>query len=400
MIKKNILERFFSLASMQRWNDHLRTLDFTELDKQGHKMILCYVFSKIEEETSNDLFNWNEVIDAIIFEMLQRAVITDLKPELFYRIKNDTPKYIELNKWIFAQIKPELDSVSKDLSQKFISYFQNEYINDVNRKIVSAAHFYSTKWEYDIIEPFNRAGLDMNTTKRELARRQEEFNDLEGFKRAILSAGLKQFIDLCGQLRFQQRWSHIHRVPRTSVLGHMCLVAVFSYLISVKIDACPRRIKNNFFCGLFHDLPESLTRDIVAPVKSAVEGLSDLIKDYEIQEMCEKVFENIPRSWHSEMESFTVFEFKSMLGTSSKRLIKSTDEISKKFNDNKYDPMDGEIIRFADHLTAFMEAYLSVQNGIKNPEFKKAARKLHSKYHSHRIANKKFGKIYEQFKIL
>jgi putative hydrolase of HD superfamily len=78
---------------------------------------------------------------------------------------------------------------------------------------------------------------------------------------------LRNFIDLCGQLRFQLRWSYLHRIPKTSVLGHMLIVAVLSYLFSLEIGACRKRCYNNYFTGLFHDLPEVLTRDIVHPVK-------------------------------------------------------------------------------------------------------------------------------------
>ncbi len=398
MIRKEILERFFNVASMQRWNDHVRPLDFSELDKQGHKMILAYLFSKFEENGRNSNFDWSKIIEGAIFEMLQRTVITDLKPQLFYRIKRDSEKYRELNRWIYGQIREELESVDKSFANGFESYFMEESA-DINRRILSAAHFYSTKWEYDVIEPFNHAGLAMRQTKEELLRRQEQFNDIEGFRMVMLTSGLKNFVDLCGQLRFQQRWSHMYRVPRTSVLGHLCLVAVFSYLFSLKIGACPRRARNNFFCGLFHDLPEALTRDIVAPVKTAVEGLFDLIREYEEEEMQEKVISNIPKTWVCEMESFTKFEFKSMTGTSSSRKLRTSEKISNTYNLDKFDPMDGELVRFSDHLTAFMEAYLSVENGIRNKEFKNAAANLYRKYRGWSISGKKLGKIYEQFEL-
>ncbi len=396
MIDKMLLERIFAAASIQRWNDHMRPLDFSELDKQGHKMVIAYVISKFAPAGCG--FDWIAVIEGAIFEMLQRVVITDLKPQLFYRIKSDADKYRDLNDWIYGQVKGEIESVDKAFARRFRDYFQDDS-NNINRRILSAAHFYSTKWEHDIIEPFNRAGLDMSATKKELLKRQELFNDIEGVRQIMLWPGLRHFVDLCGQLRFQQRWSHMYRVPRTSVLGHMCLVAVFSYLFSIKIEACPRRARNNFLCGLFHDLPEALTRDIIAPVKSSVEGLLELIRDYEIEEMNEKVMRNLPPTWIQEIESFTKFEFRSMTGVGGSRKFRSSEKISEKYNFDEHDPMDGEIIRFADHLTAFMEAYLCVQNGIRNPEFKEAAAKLHRKYRGRKIAGRKFGNIYGQFKL-
>jgi putative hydrolase of HD superfamily len=53
MIKKELLERFFEAANMQRWNDHIKPVELTELDKQSHKMVFAYVIAKFEEEDRN-----------------------------------------------------------------------------------------------------------------------------------------------------------------------------------------------------------------------------------------------------------------------------------------------------------------------------------------------------------
>jgi competence protein ComGF len=42
-------DKLFKLASIQRWNDHPKPFSITELDKQGHKAIVAYLFAKIEE---------------------------------------------------------------------------------------------------------------------------------------------------------------------------------------------------------------------------------------------------------------------------------------------------------------------------------------------------------------
>jgi len=35
------------------------------------------------------VLNWTEIVEGEIFELLQRIVITDLKPPIFYKIKED-----------------------------------------------------------------------------------------------------------------------------------------------------------------------------------------------------------------------------------------------------------------------------------------------------------------------
>ena len=50
MLRKPLLELIYESAHMQRWNDHIRPKGFTELDKQGHKMIIAYMLAKFEED--------------------------------------------------------------------------------------------------------------------------------------------------------------------------------------------------------------------------------------------------------------------------------------------------------------------------------------------------------------
>ena len=47
-MRKGLIERFYEAASIQRWNDHVRPFELTELDKQAHKMIISYVLAKFE----------------------------------------------------------------------------------------------------------------------------------------------------------------------------------------------------------------------------------------------------------------------------------------------------------------------------------------------------------------
>ena len=91
---KPLLLKIYEAASMQRWNDQIRMLDITELDKQAHKMIVAYILGKSEEEKGEKQFDWLEIINSGLFEYLQRIVLTDLKPPLFYEIKKDRQKYI------------------------------------------------------------------------------------------------------------------------------------------------------------------------------------------------------------------------------------------------------------------------------------------------------------------
>lgn len=185
-------------------------------------------------------------------------------------------------------------------------------------------------------------------------------------------------------------------VPRISVLRHMLIVAILAYLFSLEVNACKKRRINNYFTGLFHDLPEVLTRDIIDPVKKSVRGLSRIIKRYEKEEM-KRIYNLIPKDWHPDIKMFTEDEFKSIVSIDSKIERKNSDEISKSYNEDKYNPRDGEIVEAADHLAAFIEAYLAIKKGIISQEVEKAKNSLRDKYRDKNISGIKFGGIYADF---
>jgi len=372
IVKKPLLLKIFEAASMQRWNDQIRMVELTELDKQAHKMIAAYVLGRFEESESSRQINWTSIIEAGLFEFLQRIVLTDLKPPLFYEIKRDKEKYLKLNTWVYDRIYPFIECLGQYFCNRFKNYIMDSSEN-IERKIIGAAHFYITKWEFDIIQQFNPHGYQVKEIKNSIKKEQEKYNNITGMKKLTRSKELTSFIDICGQLRFQVRWSHLYRVPKTSVLGHMLIVAIFSYLFSLQSNRSKDIAVNNYFTGLFHDLPEVLTRDIINPVKKSVEGLDELIKEYERSEMDKKIYKLIPEQWHGEIRMFTEHEFENMQNR------------------------DGELVKAADDLAAFIEAYLSVTNGIHNENLIIAMNNLKEKYKDKVVSGINFGKIYDDF---
>ena len=394
MIRKALLLKIFDAANMQRWNDKIRPVELRELDKQAHKMIIAYFLGKFEEDHKE--FAWIRIIEAGIFEFLQRLVLTDLKPQILYKISEDRDKYRQLNEWVYKELEPIISPLGEGFCKRFEDYFVREE-EDINSRILSAAHFYATKWEFDIIERANPQGYEISEIKESLQAKQEKYYDLKGIQHLALYSKYRNFIDLCGQLRFQLRWSHIHRVPKTSVLGHMLIVAVLSYLFSLQVGACHKRAVNNYFTGLFHDLPEVLTRDIISPIKSSVAGLGELIKEYEKDQMEQEVYGLLPDQCHAEMRMFTENEFSSIITVNGNTEEKSSDAINDSYNDDAYDPRDGELIRATDHLAAFIEAYMALKNGIKSKELEDAKTGLNNQYSQSAIAGIKFGEIYADF---
>lgn len=397
MLTKGLLLKLFDAAHMQRWNDRLRPVALFELDKQAHKLIAAVHFARYEQERRP--VDMNRLIEGALCEMLQRVVLTDIKPPVFYRIKEDAEKYRQLNDWIYEQLKKYLSPLGDGFDERFRAYF-HEPEETVERHILGAAHLFATRWEFGLIERLNIGYFDVEDIRRTLDERLAAYGDLAGMEEIAKHGGnnnSRHFLDLCGQLRFQYRWSNLHMMPRISVLGHMLLVALVSYLHSRELGACPRREVNNFLTGLYHDLPEVLTRDIISPVKRSVEGLSDLIKEYEKEQMDRELYSLLPEKWRDEFRRYTEDEFSDTIRKGGAFVATTADEISKKYNDDKFDPRDGTLVKAADELCAFIEATTAIKNGSHADDFYKVKVLLRQKYDAKTIAGINIGRIYADF---
>jgi putative hydrolase of HD superfamily len=396
MIRKALMLKLFDAAYMQRWNDKLRPVELIELDKQAHKMIIAYFLARFEGDEGGLPVDWIEVIEGGMFELLQRIVITDLKPPIFYKIKEDREKYGKLNEWVFDELKPVLSSLGKPFCDRFRNHFLNSDDTPAKR-ILSAAHFLATKWEFAIIERANPGGYDIDDIRNDLERKLGRFSDLKGIAALGRERRYRNFIDLAGQLRFQTRWAHLHRIPKTSVLGHSLYVAMLSYLFSLEIGACPRRCVNNFLTGLFHDLPEVLTRDIISPVKRSVEGLSELIKEYEKEQLEKEVYRLLPAGWLPDFLMFAEREFDTFVTVEGMLVETTSEEISARFNEDAFNPKDGRLVKGADNLAAFVEAYIGIRNGSVSQDLQLARFNIKEDNQGISVAGLDFGGIYSDF---
>ncbi len=395
MIRKSLISLIYEACSIQRWNDHIRPfVGFSELDKQAHKMFYAYVLAKCEGEESCDLLL---LLEGGIFEFLHRVVLTDIKPPVYHKLMKEKGR--QINEWVLEELKGQTESLKGGFYEKMTQYFLDDGYAKKEKQILKAAHYFATGWEFNVIYPQNLTTYGIEQVKLEVEKGLDACNTFEGFDVFTKNNGLKEFLSLIGKLRYQQRWSRAVRMPQTFVMGHMLVVAMLSYFCSLEANACDARLVNNFFAALLHDLPEVLTRDIVSPVKASVKGLDDLIKDIEDEQMKTVIFPLIPKEWHKEFEYFTMEEFSSRICEEGKRKTVTSEEINQKYNDKKYQPIDGQIIRACDHLSAYLEAYMSLRYGVQSEQVQSGYHNLFEKYENKEIAGVDFGQLFDYFRI-
>jgi putative hydrolase of HD superfamily len=355
------------------------------------------------EEDSGRVIDWVPLIEGGLFEFFQRIVLTDIKPPVFHRMMEKHGERI--NRWVTEKLAPEMGSLAGGFFGRFRQYFADPCYRAGEKRILRAAHFLATLWEFRMIYTQNSMLWGIEETRREIESQVEEHIDLAGvreimMRRDMADKGLYAFTDLCGQLRFQVRWAQIPRVPATSVLGHLFIVAALSFFSALEEGACPKRLRNDFLGGLFHDLPEVLTRDIVSPVKRSVEGLEDLIKEYERESMEKTLLPLLPEKWREEIRYLTEDEFSNRARDPlTSNIVSGIDpsDMNRIYNTADRDPVDGLLIDACDKLAAMAEASLSIRFGIRPPALVEGRRNIFDSYRKTEIGSTDFGTLFGAF---
>ncbi len=397
-LNRELVELIYDAASIRRWNDQINPMEFTELDKQAHKMIIAYVLARVENDRQPDTIDWLKLIEGGFTEMLHRIILTDIKPPVFHRMMAEKGR--ELNRWVFDKCEAMTGVIRGGFRQRMESYFFDPGFARPEKRVLKAAHYLATQWEFNILYkmcPFIR-GIEQ--IKTEIENQIEDHYDLLGVQKIAMGRKTAGFVDLCGQLRFQKRWSQSPRIPATSVLGHMLIVALLVYLALCENDCGDVRKINGFLGGLFHDLPEVLTRDITSPVKTAVQGLDEIIKDYEKLQMEEKLLTLVPSSWHQDLSYYTEQEFENRIRVHGETRIGLAFAEMARYDNPEFSPVDGEIIRCCDHLAAFIEASTSINHGVSSRHLAEGVKRLSELYQHRQVGVIDFSAVFKDLSTL
>ena len=401
-IRKGLLQLVFSGSFMKRWNDKMRPMELVEVDKQAHKMIAAWLLFELNSQgmsPEEKAVLGEDIVRGGIFDYLYRLVITDIKPPIFYQIKANPAHYEKLTAWVLNELQPRVQPLGRDFWGAMQSHFERQVRRDdsLASRILDAAHLFASRWEFHLIRGLNQWDEEMDEIEENFRKGLEAHLDLVGVRQLLEgpSTRLGKFAFMCGQLRFQKRWSQTPRIPETSVLGHMFIVACLAYFFSIAVGACPVRRHNNFYAGLFHDVPELLTRDIISPVKSSVQGIGDLIREYEGREIELRLFSILDRSVYADLvDRLSYFlgievgsEFEATILQDGAARIVSWEQLQGRYNEDRFCPKDGRMLKICDHLAAFLEAYTALSNGITNAHLQQASWRIRNLYQNQSLTD-------------
>lgn len=368
--------KIFEGFSITRWNDLVRPFDIVEMDKHAEKMFVAYIIGKYEENRGVKV-DWEWMIYASLFDLLRKIQLCDIKSPVQSLIRSEYPEeFRRLNRWVLEKYRGLIED--KNLFDRFSLYLDrlgglvpNEKSQEATIRIFRAAHKYSSLRELDMICMVNEP-CRIEPIRRELNADIQSFLDLRGLQLLFTRQKPFDFLIRIEQLRFQTRWNQTPRVPGTSVLGHCFFVAVITLLLSLESGSkmCAARLYDNFFSALFHDLPESVTRDIISPVKQATNGLPAIVKNIEDQIVSKELVPLMEDFYKDEILYFTSDEFSNRILENGRTKVVSFEELNTLYNKDEYHPVDGKTVRLADHYSALLEADLSIKHGITSSQLR------------------------------
>ena len=385
MLERKFVLRLFEGFSIERWNDLIRPLPLVEMDKAAERAVLMFLLAKFEEAAGRKI-EWEELIFSSLFDLLRKIALCDIKAPVIRVIRNDHPdEFNRLNQWVLKQYEPI--APDPEFMEDFAAYLlEPPAESGITMRISRAAHRYSSMREFELLKAVNEPRR-LAAIESDLNADIEGFLDLRALQLLLAKQRLYDFLLMVESLRFQMRWNQTPRVPRTSVLGHSYFVAALTLLLSREAGARGKRLCNNFFAALFHDLPETVTRDIISPVKRATDALPDIVKDIEKRFLEKELVPLMDECFRDELLYFTEDEFSNRAIIDGKPRRVDFADLQEKYSADGFNPIDGRLIRAADHIAAFVEADSSIRFGISSPHLASGRRHILETYSRAKTVN-------------
>lgn len=265
---------------------------------------------------------YNE-LENIVYEMLQSWNL----PEWMKKDMEEVCSPLKGENNLY-QKEDDLIAFSKLWASYHEAYFSNKVYLDVYRPAMDTIEQKMKQPRFDLFHSY----IDLNP---------ENQNDLERF---LLSMR---------RLQSSYRWNSMRRRYPVSVMSHLFITAFISYIIGNIEGKGRREITHMMTVALFHDIPEAITGDIVAPTKKAIGGFEELLVQIE-KELVNKY----------------------LLGYINKYVFSSEYE---KLMLNPWGQTDGKLVKLADNFSALFEAKIEAS---VDAEFDKVYKNLKKSLHS------------------
>ncbi len=300
------------------------------------------------EESSNVRYNRIDIFKRALFSLLFTSAYSDINSDVKSRLKRGYPNIYaglckKLHAWILSWKLGEGIGAEFEM---FVNELESEVSAPPEQAILSYGKYVSAYYEAEFngrIYPEVYAG-PLIGIKLKLA--EPRFDEFRKYIDVMKDSDAICFLLSVRRLQSALRWNRLKRAYPVSVMSHLFIVTVISFVLFRLDKRSDAEVTEAILRSLYHDVPETITGDIITPTKKATPGLEDVIRDIEEKLVEEQLLNHI--RGHA-------FE--------------------KSYRDRLLDPWGdhlGKLVKQADHLSAFLEARIEELDNPFGEQFKKS----------------------------
>lgn len=341
-----LLELATNLFTMYRWNNMPTLVRTNEAENAFVSAQYCLLMSEMSALHGLKL-DKNKLFQRLVLKELPKCLLSDISVDTKILIKSLSPE-----KWtaVFSKTVEEVVQYfpSKRRGEFFVSMVDTKD-SSIEGRIIQTGDLLSAMLEAEI---HGRYFPDFFARPlKDLEKRLENFKEFQPYSLIANSDWIKRYSDALVVLLRAVRWNRLNRNVPTTVAGHSFYVTLTSYILSSmeienggKID--PVEVIKR---ALLHDIPESMTGDIITPTKKKVPGFEEVISQVEEQMVSGNLLRGMP------------------------------DELVKELKSRMLDPFattEGELVRAADQFAATVECLMEIRSGNTQPAFRDALHRM------------------------
>jgi putative hydrolase of HD superfamily len=328
---KKIIDLASNLFMLRRWNNKPGLEHMSEAANIGFSLHIGVLMAFIEGADPS------KVIKKLILKDLPKCILADISVHTKTLIKEMSKEL-----WDKTYISA-IDDLENYIPNEHKDEIRNHIVNakdiTLEGRIVKAADLYAAFKEAEINnriypEYYSYEKIQIQDTLNTMRKR------LVSLDMILDSRRLRKYLDMIRTLEFSVRWNRQHRNIQTTVAGHTFMVTLIAYLITLtdKID----NDSDILLRAVFHDVPESLTGDIISPTKRRVKGFESVVEEVEEYMISKYINPLIPKALKNKIDEYSLHPF---------------------------DGEEGKVVRTADLTAAILECEMEIESGNVNDIF-------------------------------
>lgn len=334
--------------TVTRWSNFPRIERPNSLDHITFSLHVAYLLADLMEEKGEVPYDRIGIFKRSLFSLLFTSAYSDINADVKSRLKRGYPDiYAGLCKKLHSGVLSwGMEGEVRTEFQEFIRQLESDTPAPREQTILSYGKYVSAYYEAEFnsrIYPEVYAGP---LAKIKLRLNEPRFDEFRKHIDVTVDSGPIRFLLSIRRLESALRWNRLKRAYPVSVMSHLFIVTVISFILFRSEKRSDEEVTEAILRSLYHDVPETITGDIITPTKKATPGLEEAIGKIE-EELVEEQLLN-----HIRGHAF-----------------------EKTYRDRLLDPWGdelGKLVKQADHLSAFLEARIEELDNPFGEQFKKS----------------------------